>query len=71
MSRHLIYAVICNTSGGMVSHYLKRFEDRRVFDGWCKMTQDSHCTVVRHWTDRPPCAQLAAIKQQYKDSWMP
>lgn len=72
MSRHLIYAVVHNTSGGRSLTYLKKFADRATFDGWTNMMNPlngGHCTVIKWWWDRPPCEELSAVEQQYRDTW--
>jgi hypothetical protein len=85
MSRHLIYAVIENTGGykkidgkfvetpEAVHHYLKAFQDKDAFEKWMDaMSPENggHCRVVKWWWDRPPCVELAQIKEQYKETWI-
>lgn len=83
MSKHLIYAVVENRGGykkvgdkfesdpSLICHYIKRFSDKETFYAWCKMSTgpDGHLSVIKHWTDRPPCAELQAIKKQYTATW--
>ena len=82
MSKHLTYAVVENRGRyeivegrwearpNRVCYYLKRFNCRDDFDKWVEMVAD-HVTVIKRWTDRPPCHELQAIKEQYKDQWVP
>jgi hypothetical protein len=85
VSHHLIYAVVHNVQPvttdelgrkwGGTHTYLKTFEDMATFE-WFRDSQDptkgkeGHCAIVKWWRDRAPCAELQAIKQQYKESWI-
>jgi hypothetical protein len=73
MSKHYISAVVCNTSGGTICHYLKKFDSKATFEEWMDYMSPAnggHCEVVKWWWDNPPCDELQKLKEQFADSWI-